>query len=110
VTASDTPHLISYNGIEFDIPFLSIRAKKYGLDFVFPPHIDIFHNLNGRLKWQKLDSWCEFYGIPVGSNLKGIDVIDTYSTGDWAKAEKHVTDDVHKTWNIWEKVKEFVIW
>lgn len=60
--------IITYNGTNFDIPFLRAKALHYGLDFPAYSdlyHFDIYYLVKSKLNLSRksLDNACDFLGI-----------------------------------------------
>lgn len=101
--------LITFNGKSFDVPFLKIRAAKYG--FKFPRlstkkydienHFDCYEVLSnfGTNKNGTLKQWAMFFDIPI-SSLDGKDI------GELTNEEiaKKCLSDVAATHEIYQRI------
>lgn len=103
---------ITFNGGEFDLPFLRMRALLYGIDLagVLPyekfskTHIDIYQVLGG--KWQlpaKLAEYAWFFGI---DDIKdsGAEVARMWEEGKLDDIANHCRGDVISTEKLYHRV------
>ncbi len=109
--------LVGYNIKNFDIPFLQIRAAKYGIKLDFPDRrspriIDIYDCCGG--KWQGDVSSCSLselgwflYGQPKQSS--GADVAEMWAKGDIAGIRGHCLEDILLTSKIYQDFRG-VLW
>jgi len=120
----DRPRLfITYNGYDFDVPFLLVRSmvngvkpewinqnkwKMYGSN-----HFDCLVALGGhRREWRvKLRDACESLGIQIPNEygeLTGGEVQSAYERKEWEKIARHCDFDVQLTESLYEKISGYV--
>jgi DNA polymerase elongation subunit (family B) len=107
------PYLtVTFNGAEFDLPFIRMRGLLYGLDFsgLLPlekfskTHIDIYQVLGG--KWvlpAKLAEYCWYFGIEDIDDT-GAHVAELFRAGDIEAIVRHCRGDVIATEKLYKKV------
>lgn len=111
--------LVTWNGRSFDIPFLTTRLMKHGLDprpLLRKQHIDLADVVKGRLRltFTYLDHVCDFFQIDRKKGLMGLDVPHLYVRaleGDTKASEsirQHCLDDLVATRQIFLKLKPLV--
>ncbi|MFB6362083.1 MAG: ribonuclease H-like domain-containing protein [Halobacteriales archaeon] len=69
--------LVTYNGAEFDLPFLRAKADALGVDRRLPledEHLDLFSERKrlaeqANAKWPRLEECLEAYGLPVPETM-----------------------------------------
>ncbi len=109
--------LVTFNGMDFDVPFLETRALVHGLTlgytpqrysrrYSFDPHCDLFRRLCG---WHSgaagtLGEWCEALNIPHDNRMTGADIGAAVARGDDAFVHAHCTDDVRATAALYERL------
>lgn len=116
-------HLVTYNGSEFDVPFLIRRAMLLGvtkpnylnvneiIGRYTPSHIDLFNRLHSYRELQKykyipLHEWA--YKLNIVNTVKGDDgeqVAVLPFMGMWDELEQHLLEDLVKTTLVYNKVK-----
>jgi uncharacterized protein YprB with RNaseH-like and TPR domain len=111
--------VITWNGRSFDIPFLTTRLMKHGLDprsLLRRPHIDLADVVKSRLRltFTYLDHVCDFFQIDRKKGPMGLDVPHLYVRaleGD-GKAllsiRDHCLDDLRATRQVFLKLKPLV--
>src|SRR5437588_7721026 len=75
--------MVTWNGRSFDIPFLTTRLMKHGLDprpILRKPHIDLADVVKSRLRltFTYLDHVCDFFQIHRKKGPMGLDVPHLY--------------------------------
>jgi len=116
------PKLISFNGRNFDLPMLMIRALKY--NFSIPAyfdnsnkwenyrarysenfHIDLMEVLGnyGAVRGLKLDVISQMAGLPGKFDVHGDEVYKLYFDGELKKIEEYCESDVLNTYWLWLK-------
>lgn len=121
VTLIDTLHtykdfgVIHHNGKGFDLPLITYRALKHGLQlpsrlnnheirYRFSKHnldlMDEFSNF-GASSYPKLKHIGALIGVPVKVTGEGSDVFDMYRKGELESIEHYCYEDVMATYLIW---------
>src|SRR2546425_10507420 len=111
--------MVTWNGRSFDIPFLTTRLMKHGLDprpFLRNPHIDLADVVKSRLRltFTYLYHVCDFFQIDRKKGPMGLDVPHLYVLvveGDRqarALIQEHCLDDLRATRQIFLKLKPLV--
>ena len=117
-----TPKLVSFNGRNFDLPMLFIRALKYNLSlpayfdnsnkwenyrvrFSEQYHIDLIETLGnyGAVRGLKLDTLASMAGLPGKFDVHGDEVYKLYFDGEIKKIEEYCESDVLNTYWLWLK-------
>lgn len=115
---------VSYNGLEFDVPFILARSMKHGIKvtnktfidtrrFQRYPHFDVKQILSD---WDKFRSCtlhlaCDHLGIPSPKEgeIKAKDVAQAYADGRIDEIQKYCLRDVRATLQIFKIVREYTI-
>ncbi len=111
--------LIHHNGRGFDLPLLTYRAMKYGLQMPLRlNHRDIryrFSNVNidlmdefsnyGASSFPKLKHLGYLIDIPFKQTGEGNEVLRMYREGDFDQIERYCYEDVMATYIIWLHMK-----
>jgi predicted PolB exonuclease-like 3'-5' exonuclease len=116
------PKLVSFNGRNFDLPMLMIRALKYNLSipayfnnenkwenyrsrYSENFHIDLIEVLGnyGAVRGLKLDVLSQMSGLPGKFDVHGDDVYKLYFKGELKKIEEYCESDVLNTYWLWLK-------
>jgi len=116
------PKLISFNGRNFDLPMLFIRALKYNLSlpayfdntnkwenyrsrYSENFHIDLIEVLGsyGAVRGLKLDVIAQMAGLPGKFDVHGDEVYKLYFDGEIKKIEEYCESDVLNTYWLWLK-------
>jgi uncharacterized protein YprB with RNaseH-like and TPR domain len=111
--------MVTWNGRGFDIPFLTTRSMKHGLDprpLLRKSHIDLADVVKGRLRltFTYLDHVCDFFEISRNKGPMGLDVPHLYVRaleGDRkaaASIREHCLDDLRATRQVFLKLKPLV--
>lgn len=111
--------LIHHNGRGFDLPLLTYRAMKYGLQM--PPrlnHRDIRYRYSdsnvdlldefsnyGASSWPKLKHLGYLIGIPFKQTGEGNEVLDMFNRNELEKIEHYCYEDVMATYIVWLHLK-----
>lgn len=103
-----TQYLVTYNGRDFDLPFIVGRALINNYGFVYPVgkfttykcHFDIFKILQSG----KLPEW---HTAITGEShtLKGSDVAALVEAEQWKEIEQHNLEDVQATANLFDRLE-----
>jgi predicted PolB exonuclease-like 3'-5' exonuclease len=122
------PKLVSFNGRNFDIPMLMIRAMKYNLScpafyekenkmlnkskwdnyryrFTDKFHVDLMDHISefGAIRGLKLDLLCSMMGIPGKFDVSGDQVFSLYYDGKIEKIKEYCESDVLNTYWLYLK-------
>ncbi len=111
--------LLTWNGRSFDIPFLTTRFMKHGLDprpILRISHIDLADVVKSRLRltFTYLDHVCDFFQIERKKGPMGLDVPHLYVRaleGDRKASSAirdHCLDDLRATRQVFLKLKPLV--
>ncbi|HED05253.1 MAG TPA: 3'-5' exonuclease [Ignavibacteria bacterium] len=116
-----TDQLISFNGRNFDTPFLMTRSalnkirpsrnlitKRYDTSF----HIDLLDQLTyfGLTRKFNLDFYCRAFGIksPKSKEVSGIEVKNLYEAGKVKDIAIYCGDDVYATYQLYKVWEEYL--
>jgi predicted PolB exonuclease-like 3'-5' exonuclease len=97
------PRFVTFNGLDFDLPFLMRRAlylrvkfPVLNLDRYRSPHIDLMQHLshNGKLRYRGLQWYLNRFGIPNEDSSTGAQIGAMVKAGDWAGVSAHCASDV----------------
>lgn len=107
--------VIHHNGKGFDLPLITYRAMKHGLQL--PPRLNAYdiryrfskHNLDlmdefsnfGASSFPKLKHIGALIGIPVKMTGEGNEVLHMFRSGDLDRIELYCYEDVMATYLIW---------
>lgn len=108
--------MVTWNGRSFDIPFLTTRLMKHGLDprsLLRKSHIDLADVVKSRLRltFTYLDHVCDFFQIDRKKGPMGLDVPQLYVRaleGDRKASmsiRDHCLDDLRATRQVFLKLK-----
>jgi uncharacterized protein YprB with RNaseH-like and TPR domain len=111
--------IVTWNGRSFDIPFLTTRLMKHGLDprpLLRKTHVDIADVVKSRLRltFTYLDHVCDFFQIDRSKGPMGLDVPHLYVQaleGDksaLSAIRKHCLDDLQATRQVFLRLKPLV--
>ncbi|MEX2641368.1 MAG: ribonuclease H-like domain-containing protein [Balneolales bacterium] len=111
--------LIHHNGRGFDLPLVTYRAMKHGLQLPLRLNnheikyrfskenidlIDQFSNF-GASSWPKLKHIGTLVGIPVKKTGQGDQVLTMFREGELDKIERYCYEDVVATYLVWLHLK-----
>lgn len=115
--------VISFNGRNFDLPFLMLRSamlkikpsKNFmGYRFDITQHIDLLEQFSffGAFKKFNLDFYCHSFGVasPKAKGVSGMDVKNLYDAGRIKDIALYCADDIaatYKLFKIWEEFLQF---
>lgn len=122
------PRLVSFNGRNFDIPVLLMRAMKYNLScsayfeqdnqmlnktkwenyrsrYSEQFHLDLMDVLGnfGAARGLKLDTLCQMIGIPGKFDVSGDQVLELFYANDMQKIREYCESDVLNTYLLFLK-------
>ncbi|MCF8259268.1 MAG: ribonuclease H-like domain-containing protein [Melioribacteraceae bacterium] len=113
--------LISFNGRQFDIPFLmmrsainKIRPSKNLIKNRFDnrTHLDLLEEFtfHGLIKKFNLDFYCHSFGIesPKGKGVTGMDVNQLYKAGRIKELATYCSDDILATFQLYKYWKQYL--
>lgn len=120
--ASRDLRFVHYNGLNFDVPFIIIRALHHGIAienrrflnlarFRYDPHIDVMQFLS---RWGRegvsLEVACHSLGVPSPKEgeVKGESVAAAFEAGDLEAVSAYVMRDVEATYQLFLKVKPYL--
>lgn len=114
--------IVTFNGLEFDIPFIIKRSMKHGIlptnndlldmkKFSRYPHFDVKMIMGN---WDKfatgnLDLICDFLGVasPKEGEIKASGVEQAYKEGKIKEIAEYCIRDVEATYKVFEKIKDY---
>ncbi|NQU68133.1 MAG: ribonuclease H-like domain-containing protein [Candidatus Marinimicrobia bacterium] len=114
---------IHFNGLGFDVPFLTIRSAHYGIQinnrnfrnlrrFSFDSHIDLMMYLSSWNNFNavSLDTACQSFGIdsPKSGEVKGNTVAQAFSEGNIDAVKEYVLRDVEATYQLYLKLRSYL--
>jgi predicted PolB exonuclease-like 3'-5' exonuclease len=97
---------VTFNGLDFDLPFLmrralylSVKFPVLNLDRYRSPHLDLMQHLshNGKLRYRGLQWYLNRFGIPNEDSNTGAQIGAMVKAGDWAGVSAHCASDVMAT-------------
>lgn len=106
--SSDNPSLVTFGGLNYDVPLLLRRSLYLGVKAPYiscnkyrhPQQIDLMSilSMEGALKWRGLQFYLNRFGYTGGGpDITGAEVAARYKAGDWAAIEQHCRMDVEAT-------------
>ncbi len=121
-SASSDLRFVHYNGLNFDAPFIIVRAAHHALPitnrrflnlrrFYYDNHIDIMQFLaNWGRGSVSLDIACHSFGIPSPKEgeVTGETVAAAYEAGELDKVQDYVLRDVEATHQLFLKIKPYL--
>ncbi len=112
---SNTDKVITFNGRQFDIPFLMLRSAilkiKPSVNFIgnrynTAQHIDLLEKLTfyGLIRKFNLDFYCHSFGIesPKSKGVSGMEVKELYKAGRIKDIAIYCGEDVKATFKLFE--------
>ena len=120
--ASQDLRFIHFNGLNFDVPFIIIRAAIHGFAiqnsrflnlrrYNYDPHVDIMQFLS---RWGRegvsLEMACHAFGIPSPKEgeVKGNTVAEAFQQGDLEAVKDYVMRDVEATYQLFLKIRPYL--
>ncbi|MBA4317538.1 MAG: 3'-5' exonuclease [Flavobacterium sp.] len=120
-TAKKIDQVITFNGRNFDVPFLAIRSaiqKVKPTKNFLANRYDISHHLDlldqftfyGLIKKFNLDFYCHSLGIesPKSKGVTGMDVKELYNAGRIKDIAIYCGDDIKATFELYKIWKEYL--
>lgn len=115
VSADGSPILVTFNGLNYDVPMLLRRSLYLGIPapyiqcdrFRHPQILDLqaILSMDGKLKWRGLQFFLNRFGYPGGGpDITGADIAARYQAGDWAAIEQHCRMDIEATAWLAERI------
>lgn len=121
---SDCNQIITFNGRQFDCPFLMIRSSIHKVKatknlmpyrYDHKTHVDLLDQLTfyGAMRRKfNLHMWCKAYGInsPKDSGITGYDVKNLFKEGKYLDIARYCSGDLKATKELffyWEKYLKF---
>jgi 3'-5' exonuclease len=119
--ASKTEKVITFNGRNFDIPFLMIRSAFHKIKpsrnyiknrYDSSSHIDLLEQFTfyGLTKKFNLDFYCNAFGIesPKAKGITGMEVKELYKAGKIKEIAVYCGGDVKATFELYKIWNEFL--
>ena len=120
--ASQDLRFVHFNGLNFDVPYLMIRAAHHGIPiqnprfmnlarFRYDPHVDVMQFLS---RWQRegvsLDMACHSFGLPSPKEgeVRGESVAEAFARGELDAVGDYVIRDVEATYQLFLKIKPYL--
>lgn len=112
---------ISYNGKNFDVPFLLARSAVHEIvprpfpvtrRFTLAPHLDMCELLSsfGALRFPTLDAWCHVFGVPSPKDgIDGSQVQSEYDAGRIRDIAAYCLEDVRATAQLLQRVEPYLL-
>jgi len=116
------PRLVSFNGKNYDMPLLVLRALKYNIKartyldissdkwnnyktrYSENKHCDLLESLGGfNIKGLRLDTLCLMAGLPGKYDVCGAEVLDLFYEGKLEKIHEYCQSDVLNTYMLFLK-------
>lgn len=114
-STSSFEQFVTYNGDNFDFPYLAIRSgiNRVKVPFEIKKWSDRFIDLQNKIRQShafKLEFLCKAFGIenPKEEGVHGNDVNDLYYEGDYQKIADYVARDAYSTTQLYLIWKEFM--
>jgi len=127
LTANPSIHLISFNGRNFDAPWLMLRSAVLGIRpsrnlmdgtrFSYSGHTDLLDKLtyfsgasSGALRRFNFDFYAKSFGIesPKGEGVDGSKVQALFEANQLVSIAEYCLRDVRATWELYQKWNEFL--
>lgn len=119
--ASKVKKFISFNGRNFDIPFLMLRSALrkikptvnfLGSRFDTSKHIDLLEQFTfyGLIKKFNLDFYCHSFGIesPKSKGISGMEVKQLYEAGRIKEIAVYCGEDIRATYELYKIWDEYL--
>jgi hypothetical protein len=125
--AQEPLHLVSFNGRNFDCPFLMLRSAIHrvrpsrnlmdGTRWQYKKHTDLADELtfkngskDGVLRRFNFDFYCRSFGIPTPKTdeADGSKVAGLYRDGKHREIAEYCMRDVRATWSLFKVWKEYL--
>ncbi|MBU0560527.1 MAG: ribonuclease H-like domain-containing protein [Bacteroidetes bacterium] len=119
--ADKAKQLITFNGRQFDIPFLMFRSAilkvKPTKNFIknrydTKSHLDLLDQLtlHGMIRKFNLDFYCHAFGIdsPKSHGVSGMDVKELFNSGRCKEIAIYCADDVKATYKLYKIWNEYL--
>ena len=116
-----THQVISFNGRNFDVPFLMIRSainkikptkNLIGKRFDANIHVDLLEQFTyyGLTRKFNLDFYCHAFGIksPKSKEISGMEVKNLYEAGRVKDIAVYCGEDINATYQLYEIWEEFL--
>lgn len=113
--------IITFNGRQFDIPFLMQRSAMYKIRpsknlirnrYDFSDHVDLLEQLTfcGLTKKFNLDFYCNAFGIesPKSKGITGMEVKELSNAGKNREIAVYCADDIRATNELYKIWKEYL--
>jgi uncharacterized protein YprB with RNaseH-like and TPR domain len=113
--AAKAERVITFNGRQFDVPFLILRSAMKGIKptrkllggkYSTKTHIDLLEEFtfHGLVRKFNLDFYCRAFGIdsPKGHGITGMDVRELYKAGRIKDIAIYCGDDVRATFELFK--------
>ncbi len=126
----DTSHLVTFNGMEFDAPFLMLRSAACGVRPSRPiaagkpweikeKHVDLLKELTlhafssgntGANRKYNFDFYARVFGIesPKAQGVHGGNVAEFYAEGRINEIGEYCMRDVQATWELFQKWHQYL--
>ncbi len=113
---------VTFNGMKFDVPFLTVRSMINGIKptdtinvnkwkLEQENHFDLMIALTDKwgLIWVSFDITCKILGIDLPDDaVSGAKISEFYDRGDWESIKRHNRQDLELTEKLFLKVREFI--
>ncbi|HPI37808.1 MAG TPA: ribonuclease H-like domain-containing protein [Ignavibacteriaceae bacterium] len=113
--------VITFNGRNFDIPFMMIRSAMLGIKpsknlmgyrYDTKQHVDLLEQLSfyGVTKRFNLDFYCHSFGIksPKTKEVSGMEVKNLYEAGKIKEIAIYCGDDIYATYRLFKIWNDFL--
>ena len=119
--AKKADKLISFNGRQFDLPYLMMRSAVLKIKpsknflknrFEHKDHIDLLDKFTftGLIRKFNLDFYCHTFGIdsPKSHGISGMEVKELYNSGHIKEIAVYCADDVRATFELYKIWKKYL--
>lgn len=113
--------IISFNGRQFDLPFLMLRSAVLKIKpsknflknrFEHKDHIDLLDKFtfSGLIRKFNLDFYCRTFGIesPKSHGITGMEVKELFNSGHVKEIAVYCADDVRATYELYKIWKQYL--